>query len=128
MTLSAVKTMTTSGLKRSVLMLAGLMLALALAAPFDAALAGSPAFEQAKRDCLIGEGVDGMVHVKENISPELRKEIIELNARRTAAYADIAIRNQATVDITAEITGSKLIQQTPRGQCYRDKTGRWVTK
>jgi len=100
-------------------------LAIAAPAPADAV---SPALEAARRDCAVAEGADGFLHAKGGLDKALLDEVSRVNAQRRAAYAQIAARNGATVAMTAEITGAKLVERLPRGQCYRAANGQWVRK
>ncbi|MEL7028027.1 MAG: YdbL family protein [Pseudomonadota bacterium] len=107
--------------------LATLALALLIAAALSAQ-AASPALQDARRACAVAEGEDGLLHMKGGASQDVRSEVARINQQRQAAYAQIAARNGATVAMTAEITGAKVIERLPRGQCYRTKAGKWVKK
>lgn len=95
-----------------------------------AALAASPAIENAKAQCIIGEQTDGYLGVKDSsrASAELRREVDSINLQRKAAYTKLAAQNGVSVETAAALTAEKLINNAPSGQCYRDQSGVWRQK
>lgn len=107
--------------------LAAAALAVGLAVSASAA---SPLVENAKNNCIIGEQADGYLGVVSgaNASEELRSEIRGINQQRKAAYADLAKRNNVTVEVAAALTAEKLMNQAGPGQCVRDQSGNWIKR
>jgi uncharacterized protein YdbL (DUF1318 family) len=109
------------------------MLALTAAASMafgGISLAASPAIEQAKAQCVIGEQADGYLGVVEGqrVNEELRREIRENNQQRKAIYADFASRNGLTIETAAAIFAERQVNAAPPGQCVRDPNGAWLRK
>lgn len=98
--------------------------------PSTTASAASPAIEEAKSQCIVGEQADGYLGVidSEQASDDLKREVRDTNQQRKAYYADIATRNGVTIEVTATLTAQKLIDQAPSGQCVRDQQGHWLKK
>lgn len=106
---------------------AAAVLAASLLAAVSAA-AANPIIDQAKNQCLIGEQADGYLGVVagENPSAAQRREMRDVNQQRRAVYADLARRNGVSVEVTAQLTAEKLINQARPGQCVRDQQGQWI--
>ena len=86
--------------------------------------------EQAKANCVVGEQADGylgFVPGKE-AGVELQREVRRINLERKAVYAEIARRNNVTVNETAALTAQKLIARAVSGECVRGSDNEWVRK
>ncbi|MCK5745313.1 MAG: YdbL family protein [Oricola sp.] len=94
------------------------------------ASAASPAVENAKNNCIVGEQADGYLGVVTGANPseEIRREIRDINQQRKAAYANLAQRNGVTIEVAASLTAEKLINQAGPGQCVRDQSGNWIKR
>jgi uncharacterized protein YdbL (DUF1318 family) len=89
------------------------------------ALAGP--LEDAKRSGLVGERPDGYIGTPKP-SEEGRRLADEVNAKRRDAYREIGGRNGASPDAVGQLTGKRLIEQTPPGSWYMDEHGGWKRK
>jgi uncharacterized protein YdbL (DUF1318 family) len=105
-----------------------LITALALSAP--AASAGDPVIDTAKQAGAIGERVDGYLGVVDpaKVDAATLRRLEEINARRRAAYADIAQRNGTTVEAVAITTGQRQLSNAASGEFVMDESGRWVQR
>ncbi|GJL94616.1 MAG: hypothetical protein DHS20C05_10210 [Hyphococcus sp.] len=106
------------------------VLAIVAALIFSGAWAASATIEQAKDNCIVGEQIDGYLGVVTgaNASDDLRREVRDINQKRKAVYADLARRNGVSIQVTAQLTGEKLVNQAGRGECVRDTSGRWIKR
>jgi uncharacterized protein YdbL (DUF1318 family) len=102
-----------------------LLLALALAIP----LAGAALdLDGARSQGLVGEQTDGYVGaVKGQGGAELSQLVAQVNAKRLAAYQEIAREQGTPVEAVAALAGQKLIARMPAGSWIGDQ-GRWYQK
>lgn len=93
-----------------------------------AALALSPAIEQAKNKCVVGEQADGYLGFVAGAKADdaLRRDVRDVNQARKSNYGEVSARNGVSIDVTASLTAEKLIGQARSGQCVRDQSGQWV--
>ncbi len=103
------------------------LLGLASALAAGASPAHALDLDQARAQGLIGEQVDGFAGVV-TPSPEANALVADVNARRRAAYADIAAKNATTPEAVAAVTAERLIARLPKGAFVKDASGRWVRK
>lgn len=109
-------------------MAAGAALALtALSAP---AAAQGAEINAAKAAGVVGERIDGYLGIVEDggVDASLRRRVNEINARRRAAYDEIADEAGVSVAQVARLTGEKQVERVAAGQYYMDESGRWVRK
>lgn len=101
--------------------------ALVFSAVLSPASSASPAVEQAKDRCIVGEQADGYLGVVAgaDASESLRREIADINQQRKAVYADLARRNGVTIEVAAALTAETLMNKATPGQCIRDQSGNW---
>ncbi|MGH7291286.1 MAG: YdbL family protein, partial [Myxococcota bacterium] len=80
--------------------------------------------DSAKSQGLIGEKADGYVGIvgAESTAP-VAALVKNVNAKRAAAYAEIAKKNGTSVDAVAALAGEKLIEKAGRGAWVTDKDG-----
>ena len=103
---------------------AALALTLALALP-----AAALDLDAAKRQGLVGERADGYVgSVAPNPAAEVRDLVADVNARRKAAYAEIAAKNGSPVEAVAAIAGQKLVARAAPGDWIDSGNGNWYQK
>jgi uncharacterized protein YdbL (DUF1318 family) len=101
------------------------LLALALALPLAAAALD---LDSARAQGLVGEMTDGYVGaVKGQGGEPVRQLVAEVNARRRAAYEQIAREQGTAVEAVAALAGQKLIARMPAGSWIGDD-GRWYQK
>jgi len=110
--------------------LAAAAAALVITALSQSATAQGAEIEAAKSAGVVGERIDGYLGIVENgaVGASLRRRLNEINARRRAAYDEVAVEAGATVAQVARVTGEKQIERVPSGQFYMDESGRWVRK
>jgi uncharacterized protein YdbL (DUF1318 family) len=99
-----------------------LLLALAFAGP-----AAALDLDSAKAQGLVGEQTDGYVGAVKSPAPEVAKLVADVNAKRRAAYEELARRNGTPVEAVASLAGQKLIDRAPAGAWIGDQ-GRWYQK
>ncbi|MEO0818528.1 MAG: YdbL family protein [Pseudomonadota bacterium] len=104
--------------------------AFALATLSQPAEAQGAEINAAKSAGVVGERIDGYLGIVDNgaVDASLRRRINEVNARRRAAYDEIAADAGATVAQVARVTGEKQVERVAPGQFYMDESGRWVRK
>lgn len=116
---------------RYIVMLAAIAgTAFALATLSQPAEAQGAEINAAKSAGVVGERIDGYLGIVDNgaVDASLRRRINEVNARRRAAYDEIAADAGATVAQVARVTGEKQVERVAPGQFYMDESGRWVRK
>jgi len=98
-------------------------------AVFGAALPSAALdLDGARQQGLVGEQSDGYVGaLSASPSADVKALVAEVNAKRRAAYAEIAKKNGTAPDAVAALSGQKLIERAPAGQWIGDK-GRWTQK
>ena len=114
-------------MKKTILMLTA---ATVLAMAGAAAAAASPAIEQAKAECIVGEQADGYLGIIDasRVDDALKREVRANNQQRKAIYADFAAKNGLTVETAAAIFAEQQVNGAPAGQCVRDQSGAWMKK
>ena len=102
--------------------------ALAAAALPSMAYAASAAIESAKSQCVVGEQSDGYLGVVDGAaaSEAVRREVRSVNQQRKAAYANLAANNGVTIEDAAALTGKRLVEGAPSGQCVQLPDGSWA--
>jgi len=104
--------------------------ALSVTALIQTADAQGAEIDAAKSAGVVGERIDGYLGIVENggVDSSLRRRVNEINARRRAAYDEVASSAGATTAQVARITGEKQISRVSPGEFYMDENGRWVRK
>src|SRR5262249_21665504 len=106
------------------LVVAGLALALLLA--IGARVWAAP-LDDAKAAGLVGERPDGyLAAVQPNPPPDIAALVKEVNAKRRAAYEDIAAKENVPVDQVGAVTAEKIKQQAPAGEYFLNPDGSWT--
>jgi len=91
--------------------------------------ANAESLDGAKSAGQIGESVDGYVHlVDENAPGDVKALVKDVNEKRRAKYASIAIERGVPVVDVAALAGAKLVERAPSGQYVLDSTGKWRKK
>jgi len=102
-----------------------LILVFAFALPMAPTMA-QDALLAAKTQGLVGERPDGLLGaVQPNPSAETRALVERINRERLAVYADVARRNNTTLEVTQRVYGETLVRQTPAGQYFMNPQGAW---
>lgn len=102
-----------------------LLFALVLVLPLAAAALD---LDTARARGLVGEQTDGYVGaVKGPGGDEVRALVDDVNAKRRAAYQQIAREQGTAVEAVAALAGQKLIARMPAGTWIGDG-GRWYQK
>lgn len=85
--------------------------------------------DDAKAAGLIGERPDGYVAaVQPNPPPDIAALVRQINAKRRAAYEDIAAQENVPVDQVGAVTAEKIKQQAPAGEYFLAPDGSWTQK
>lgn len=84
----------------------------------------------AKAQGLIGEQQNGYIGVvTTSPSADVQKLVADINARRRAAYQDVAAQTAgAKLSDVEKLAAAKLIARAPSGQVVQDANGKWVKK
>ena len=84
--------------------------------------------DAARAQGLVGEQSDGFVGaVSASPSADVQALVSQVNAKRRAAYADIAKKNGTAPDAVAALSAQKLIERAPAGQ-WVYVNGKWTQK
>jgi uncharacterized protein YdbL (DUF1318 family) len=111
---------------KQILAAGGLALAIAMGVSAGS-WAGS--LDDAKAAGLIGERPDGFVAaVQPNPPPDVAALVKEINAKRRAAYEDIAAKQNVPVDQVGAVTAEKIKRQAPAGNYFLNPDGTWTKK
>ncbi len=85
--------------------------------------------ERAKDQGLVGEKADGYVGIVVAQTNSLVQALVnQVNAKRRAAYEEIAKKNGTSVDAVARLAGEKLIERAAQGEWVTDADGVWRKK
>jgi len=92
------------------------------------AVAESP-LTQPKAAGLIGEQADGYLGlVTQNVPPDIKKLVAEVNAQRKAGYQQIAAKQGTSLSEVEKVGGNTAIEKTLPGNYVRDANGVWTRK
>jgi len=84
---------------------------------------------QPKADGLIGEQADGYLGlVAQNVPPDIKKLVNEVNAKRKAGYQEIATKQGTSLSAVEQVGGNTAIEKTLPGNYVRDANGVWHKK
>lgn len=84
---------------------------------------------QPKAEGLIGEQADGYVgFVTQNVPPNVRQLVNEVNAKRKAGYQQIAAKQGTPLSEVEKVGGMTAIEKTLPGNYIRDTNGKWYKK
>ncbi|NKB58564.1 MAG: DUF1318 domain-containing protein [Alphaproteobacteria bacterium] len=99
------------------------VLALLLSSPVQA-----DALDDALQKGLVGETPRGYVAPVKSPSAAVTKLVNDINARRRAAYQNIAKKNGLTLQKVEAVAGARVIQRAPAGTYYKNSSGAWQRK
>ncbi len=100
---------------------------LIIALGISQAMAG--ALDQPKANGMIGEqtnGYLGLVH--QNVSPDIRALVRDVNAKRKARYQAIAEKQSVPLFEVEQVGGTTAIEKTLSGNYIMDSSGSWRKK
>lgn len=86
-----------------------------------------PAIDALKNKGIVGEGVDGYLHVRQN-DPAANNVVNAENADRRTVNEIIAKKEGTTVEQVSQKVGAKLIEASSPGQWVRKGDGTWYKK
>ncbi len=82
-----------------------------------------------KAQGLVGERADGYLGlVKSDAPADIKAAVQDINAKRKAAYQNLARQQNVTVEQVAALTGEKLIARAPAGEYVMHSGGQWSKK
>lgn len=85
--------------------------------------------DEAKAQGLVGEQTDGFVgSVTASPSAEVQALITSTNDGRRKVYADLAQRNNITVEAVGVLSAEKLYAGAASGHYLQNKSGQWERK
>jgi uncharacterized protein YdbL (DUF1318 family) len=92
-----------------------------------------PAFaldlDEARAKGKVGERADGYVAaVKDDPSDEVKALVADINAKRRAAYEEIAKRNGAPAEAVAALAGQKMLAEKAQPGWYVNDGSGWKQK
>jgi len=103
-------------------------LALALLMPVLSAPAFADTLDGAKAAGQVGEQPNGLLGAVGTPSPAVQNLIAEINAKRLAAFNDIAKKQGQPLATVQAVAGADFIKRTPAGQYVQNAAGQWVKK
>jgi uncharacterized protein YdbL (DUF1318 family) len=96
---------------------------------FASSIAFAITLDEAKSQGLVGEKVDGYVAaVIANPSAEVQALIDTTNDGRRKVYADLAQRNNITIEAVGIVSAEKLREKAARGEYVQSTSGQWERK
>ena len=107
---------------------AGLALALGGAALGGAALAQGRSADALRATGQVGEQADGFLACVSACDAATRAAVNDINARRAAAYREVAQKTGVTETQAAQAAAQRLIASLPSGQQYKPAGGGWTRK
>jgi len=111
---------------KQTLVVAGLALALLLA--IGARVFAAP-LGDARAAGLVGERPDGyLAAVQPNPPPDIAALVKDINAKRRAAYEDIAKKQNVPVDEVGALTAEKIKAKARAGEYFLNADGSWTKK
>ena len=92
-------------------------------------VAVASALTQPKADGLIGEQANGYIGlVRQDIPADIKKLVIEVNAKRKAGYQKISAQQGTSLAEVERVGGNTAIEKTLRGNYIRAASGGWRKK
>jgi len=81
----------------------------------------------AKSQGLVGERADGFLQPMGSAGADVKALVNDINAKRRAAYADIAKKNNVSIDQVGRLTAPKAFSESPPGTYIETASG-WQRK
>lgn len=102
-----------------------LLFALLLTTGASAALAQTPAVDQARANGVVGERFDGYLGLAASASGSVRSQVSTINIRRRALYSRLAASKGASAQDVGITAGCQLLGRVEIGQAYMLADGVW---
>ncbi|QSX34990.1 YdbL family protein [Shewanella avicenniae] len=83
--------------------------------------------QSAKDQGLVGEQTNGYLAALKSTA-DVTALVNDVNAKRTAAYQQIAQKNGISADDVAKLAAKKIIAKAEKGHMVQDSSGSWVKK
>lgn len=84
---------------------------------------------KAKGEGAIGEGVDGLLHVRaDDASADLKKMVAEENKDRKALFESLAEKTKGSTAEAAKIFAKAMVGKGKKGHWFRSSKGTWKQK
>ena len=84
---------------------------------------------KAKGAGTVGEGVDGLLHIRaEEASAALKKMVASENKDREALFANLAKKTKGSTAEAAKIFAKAMIGKGKKGHWFRSSKGAWKQK
>ena len=96
-----------------------------LAGAGTAALAQTPAVDQARAQGVVGERFDGYMGVAGPVSGALRSQVGAINIKRRTLYSRLAAEKGVSPSDVGLTAGCQLLAQVAVGQSYLLSDGQW---
>ena len=88
-----------------------------------------PEVIKAKGEGTVGEGVDGLLHIRaEEASAALKKMVASENKDREALFANLAKKTKGSTAEAAKIFAKAMIGKGKKGHWFRSSKGAWKQK
>jgi uncharacterized protein YdbL (DUF1318 family) len=102
-----------------------LLLAATLLALAPAAMAQSPAVDNARTAGAIGERYDGYVGIAAAVSSAVRTQVATINIQRRSLYSNLAARKGVSPQDVGITAGCELLARVAAGEAYMWSDGKW---
>lgn len=96
-----------------------------LAGAAGAALAQTPAVDQARAQGMVGERFDGYMGVAGPVSGALRSQVAAINIKRRSLYSRLAAGKGVSPSDVGLTAGCQLLARVAVGQSYLLADGQW---
>ncbi|NNE84005.1 MAG: YdbL family protein [Alphaproteobacteria bacterium] len=92
-------------------------------------VARADALDDARAQGAIGERFDGFAAVRDpGASPDIRKLVEDINAKRRKLYNDVSTKEGTTIDAVGRIYARQIVGIVPAGTWILNENGQWVRK
>ena len=88
-----------------------------------------PEVIKAKGEGTIGEGVDGLLHVRaEDATADLKKMVAEENKDRKALFESLSEKTKGSTAEAAKVFAKAMVAKGKKGHWFRSSKGTWKQK
>ena len=83
---------------------------------------------KAKDSGLIGEGVDGFLHLRKSTKSEILEMVSSENKDRSALFKELSKKTGGTIETIADQFAKGLASKSRKGHWFKKANGAWIQK
>jgi|TARA_E500000331_G_C17220532_1_gene697884 uncharacterized protein YdbL (DUF1318 family) len=87
-----------------------------------------PAVIKAKEKGLVGEGTDGLLHIRKDATADIKKMVTGENNDRKQLFQTMASKTGGTSKEVATKFSKALVKKSKKGHWFRKSSGKWVQR